>query len=107
MLFCYDSLFANAWRQGFQCDIFLPLSLSHPQLQLEGKKKKKKKKPVLDLTTGEIKPAGSAAAEVVPSSSQDAPPTSSVGARGGGDESTAPVGGPSTANVDGEFWLQV
>lgn len=67
-------------------------------LQLEGRKKKKKKKPVLDLTTGEIKPAGSS--EVAPPSSQDAPPTGSVGAGGSVEEGTgAPVAGPSS-NVD-------
>ena len=41
------------------------------QLQLElGKKKKKKKKPIIDVTTGEVKPASSSSG----GSEQQAPP---------------------------------
>ena len=74
----------------------LPLSLS-PQLQLEGKKKKKKKKPLLDLTTGELKPAGSS--EQTPPTIQDAPPTASVGE--GATETSVAIGSGAVDKDDG------
>lgn len=60
--------------------VFSP-SLS--QLQLEGKKKKKKKKPLVDLTTGEVKPAS----EQAPPPTVEAPPTTTISDGGQGQES--------------------
>ena len=62
-----------------------PLSslVSPIQLQLEGKKKKKKKKPLVDLTTGEVKPAS----EQAPPPTVEAPPTTTISDGGQGQES--------------------